>query len=146
IPIISAVGHETDITLIDYAADKRAPTPTGAAEMAVPVRGELIAYVDDLGARQRGAVRRSLANLRDRTRAATAGLPRAADLTATQRQRLDLAAARLDSALRDSYQKKALRFAERGATFGPSILKRHMEREGLRLAGCAQRLNPEILG
>jgi exodeoxyribonuclease VII large subunit len=146
IPVISAVGHETDITLIDYVADRRAPTPTGAAEMAVPVRGELIAYVDDLGSRQRGAVRRSLANLRDRTRAATAGLPRAIDLTATQRQRLDLAAARLESALRDSYQKKALRFAGKGAGFGPGILRRHMEREGLRLAGCAQRLNPEILG
>lgn len=145
IPIISAVGHETDTTLVDYAADKRAPTPTGAAEMAVPVRGELLAYVDDLGARQRGAARRTLVSQRDRLRAASAGLPRAADLTATQRQRLDLASARLDAALRHSYQKKALRFAERGGTFGPSMLKRHMEREGLRLSSCAQRLQPGVL-
>ncbi|WP_196259510.1 exodeoxyribonuclease VII large subunit [Pelagibacterium limicola] len=145
IPIISAVGHETDITLIDYAADKRAPTPTGAAEMAVPVRGELIAYVDDLGSRQRGAARRSVINLRDRLRAASAGLPRPTDLTSTQRQRLDLVSARLESALRNAYQKKALRFAERGATFGPAILRRHFEREGLRLSSCAQRLQPDML-
>ncbi|WP_116653102.1 exodeoxyribonuclease VII large subunit [Pelagibacterium sediminicola] len=145
IPVISAVGHETDTTLVDYAADRRAPTPTGAAEMAVPVRSELIAYVDDLGSRQRGATRRSLAHLRDRLRAAAAGLPRAADLTATQRQRLDLAATRLDAALRHSHQKKALRFAEKGASFGPAILRRHFEREGLRLASCAQRLAPDLL-
>lgn len=145
IPVISAVGHETDITLIDYVADKRAPTPTGAAEMAVPVRGELIAYVEDLGVRQRGASRRSLANLRDRLRAASAGLPRAHDLTATQRQRLDLAATRLDAALRHSHQKKALAFAEKAGSFGPAILRRHIERERVQLASCAQRLQPEIL-
>lgn len=145
IPVISAVGHETDTTLVDYAADRRAPTPTGAAEMAVPVRSELIAYVDDLGSRQRGATRRSLTHLRDRLRAAAAGLPRAADLTATQRQRLDLAATRLDAALRHSHQKKALRFAEKGSGFGPAILMRHFEREGLRLASCAQRLAPDLL-
>src|SRR5690606_34184122 len=80
IPIISAVGHETDTTLIDYAADMRAPTPTAAAEAAVPVRAELIAYVDDLGHRARNSVRRSLSGDRDRLRAAAGQLPRPLDL------------------------------------------------------------------
>ncbi|HEY9214920.1 MAG TPA: exodeoxyribonuclease VII large subunit, partial [Ancylobacter sp.] len=56
IPLISAVGHETDITLIDFAADVRAPTPTAAAEMAVPVRGELVAEIQSLHARMGGAL------------------------------------------------------------------------------------------
>ena len=69
IPIISAVGHETDTTLVDYASDMRAPTPTAAAEAAVPVRAELIGYVDDHGARQRQAARRLTISARDRLRA-----------------------------------------------------------------------------
>src|SRR5690606_35665967 len=90
IPVISAVGHETDTTLIDHVSDMRAPTPTAAAEAAVPVRTELIAYVDDHGHRMRNCVRRTLANDRDRLRAAAAGLPRPLDLVATARQRVDL--------------------------------------------------------
>ncbi|MEO8882766.1 MAG: exodeoxyribonuclease VII large subunit, partial [Devosia sp.] len=95
IPVISAVGHETDTTLCDYAADMRAPTPTAAAEAAVPVRAELIAYVDDIGLRQRQAARRVTVGYRDRVRAASAALPRPLDLLATARQRVDLASTRL---------------------------------------------------
>ncbi len=66
IPLISAVGHETDTTLIDYASDLRAPTPTAAAELAVPVRADLIDAVDDLALRQRRAVNRFVTDRRDR--------------------------------------------------------------------------------
>src|SRR5690606_31914693 len=108
IPVISAVGHETDTTLCDFAADARAPTPTAAAEAAVPVRAELIFYVDDQGLRLRNALRRGTASGRDRLRAAAAALPRPLDLVATARQRLDHAGDRLSGGLRHLGQVKAI--------------------------------------
>ncbi|MBJ3784874.1 exodeoxyribonuclease VII large subunit [Devosia sediminis] len=128
IPLISAVGHETDTTLVDYASDMRAPTPTAAAEAAVPVRAELIAYVEDQGARQRQSARRSLASLRDRLRAASAGLPRPGNLVATQRQRLDMAASQLTGALRDSVSQRRLAFSRLAAPLQPRLVRqRHAE-------------------
>ncbi|WP_108462000.1 exodeoxyribonuclease VII large subunit [Devosia naphthalenivorans] len=124
IPIISAVGHETDTTLVDYASDMRAPTPTAAAEAAVPVRAELIGYVDDHGARQRQAARRLTISARDRLRAAAAGLPRPADLVATQRQRLDHAASNLFSCLRHSVQERHVHFSRVAPRLGPQLLQR----------------------
>ncbi|MFB0490396.1 exonuclease VII large subunit [Methylobacterium sp. OAE515] len=99
IPLISAVGHETDTTLIDYVSDRRAPTPTGAAEMAVPVRADLIATVADLAARSVGAVGRRIERDRVDLRALGRALPSADVLLAAKRQRLDLAEARLAPAL-----------------------------------------------
>lgn len=128
IPVISAVGHETDTTLIDYAADMRAPTPTAAAEAAVPVRAELIAYVEDQGSRQRQAARRGLASLKDRLRAATAGLPRPADLVATQRQRVDLSASQLTGALRHFVQARRLAYSRVASAVQPRLVRhRHAE-------------------
>ena len=99
IPLISAVGHETDTTLIDFAADRRAPTPTGAAEMAVPVRADLIATVADLSARAVGGIQRRMERDRADLRALSRAIPSADTLLAGKRQRLDLADARLAPAL-----------------------------------------------
>src|SRR5215212_10093125 len=89
IPLISAVGHETDVTLIDFAADKRAPTPTAAAEMAVPVRSDLITRISALNNRQVACWQRGLENRRKELRSLARALPGLEDLFALPRQRLD---------------------------------------------------------
>ncbi len=101
IPLISAVGHETDTTLIDFVADRRAPTPTAAAEMAVPVRSELVSDVSDLG-RRLGlglGLRRGLSQRRRDLGGLTRGLREPRELLALARQRLDECAERLHRAL-----------------------------------------------
>jgi exodeoxyribonuclease VII large subunit len=99
IPLIAAVGHETDWTLIDYAADRRAPTPTGAAEMAVPVRADLEATTADLGRRLHLAMRRLSDRRKSDLRSASRALPTLDALVAVPRQRLDLAASKLGRGL-----------------------------------------------
>src|SRR6185437_2087592 len=99
IPLISAVGHETDWTLIDWAADARAPTPTKAAEWAVPKYSELVAQSGKLGLRLKTAALRLLDGLRTYLRAAQRGLPRRQDLLALPRQRYDAVERRLGRAL-----------------------------------------------
>src|SRR5262245_53852547 len=142
IPVISGVGHETDTTLVDYAADHRAPTPTAAAEAAVPVRADLIAYVDDQGARTRTVIRRQLGNNRDRLRAAAGELPRPLDLLNIARQRLDLASQHLAGSLRDLGQQKRLRFAEAAARLSPQALQADLRHARARLDPIAERLQP----
>ena len=139
IPIISAVGHETDTTLVDYASDMRAPTPTAAAEAAVPVRTELIGYVDDLGSRQRQGARRIAGSARDRLRAASAGLPRPTDLVSTQRQRLDHAASNLFAGLRHSVQDHRVRLSRIEPRLAPQLLVRRQSEFGERLGNLARR-------
>lgn len=101
IPVISAVGHETDTTLADYAADRRAPTPTAAAEIAVPVRAELAATLGDLAVRQQRGVMRPLSLGRERLQARAERMPRIEALLQPQAQKLDDAAERLRGALKD---------------------------------------------
>ncbi|MCP5387095.1 MAG: exodeoxyribonuclease VII large subunit [Novosphingobium sp.] len=99
IPVISAVGHETDTTLADFAADLRAPTPTAAAELAVPVREELHAQLSELGLRQRRAATRPLQLGRERLAVRAERLPAPQELIAPHAQRLDELAERLRRAL-----------------------------------------------
>ncbi len=101
IPVISAVGHETDTTLADYAADRRAPTPTAAAEIAVPVHADLAATVADFANRQRRAVFRPIELGRERLDARIKRLPRLEQLLQPQAQRLDELGERLRRGLMD---------------------------------------------
>jgi exodeoxyribonuclease VII large subunit len=144
IPIISAVGHETHTTLIDYAADLRAPTPTAAAEAAVPVRAELVGYVDDQGQRLRNCLRRTLGNDRDRLRAAAAHLPRPLDILAAASQRLDHAASRLSAGLKATQQKKASAFAALAPRVSSRALQKMLVVERQHLDRLAVRLVPAV--
>jgi exodeoxyribonuclease VII large subunit len=99
IPIISAVGHETDTTLCDFAADMRAPTPTAAAEMAVPVRAELLAQARDLGLRGERCARRYAERAGEQLANCLRLWPGRDVLLSPQRQRLDELAERLPRAL-----------------------------------------------
>ena len=139
IPLITGVGHETDSTLVDFAADHRAPTPSAAAEAAVPVRSELIAYVDDQGQRSRGSMRGRLANNRDRLRAAAGELPRPLDLLNIARQRLDRAADQLTASLRHLGQSKRIAFGKASPHLRPQILQQRLEALSLRLADAGRR-------
>ena len=108
IPLVSAVGHETDTTLIDHAADRRAPTPTGAAEIVAPVRSELLAAAEGLGARLGGGLRRLVERRKTELRAAARALPAPEALLAQPRQRLDLAAQRLPQRMRSAIDRRSL--------------------------------------
>ncbi len=135
IPLISAVGHETDLTLIDYASDQRAPTPTAAAEMAVPVRADLLAHIAGLESRRRSALARGLDQRRQRLRDVARALPRPDTVLSQQIQSLDALTLRLGAALGAGLQSKRLGFASSDAgRFGPRSLERLLERAADRLA------------
>ena len=140
IPTISAVGHETDVTLADYAADVRAPTPTAAAEMAVPVRAELIAQLATWRSRMTGAATRHRALAGERLTALARHLPKREALYAPQRQRLDDAAERLDRSQRHRLALAGERLVTLGAALRPALLARAWDRDRAKLAGLARLL------
>ena len=129
IPLISAVGHETDWTLLDHAADWRAPTPTAAAERAVPVRTEVLAYVADMAARQHRAMSRAMDERRTRITAAGRGLPRPDDLLALARQRFDAASGRLGQSLKSATAASRNRFDRVAARLSVRPLQQQIMRD-----------------
>ncbi len=120
IPLISAVGHETDTSLLDFAADKRAPTPTAAAEMAVPVRVDLAQRLLALRTRLSGSASRLIAERRGRLLAAERGLPRPQALLAVARQRLDDWNERLARSLHVGIERQRHRLARIAARLTPA--------------------------
>jgi exodeoxyribonuclease VII large subunit len=141
IPLISAVGHETDTTLIDFASDRRAPTPTAAAEMAVPVRTELIAQVMDFERRNLRVFTRGVSERRTNLAGLVRALPRADQLFAPPRQRFDVASERLGHALRRNLQEHRRAFMEAAVLLRPNRISQHIVRERDRLARLGQQLD-----
>lgn len=144
IPLISAVGHETDTTLIDFAADRRAPTPTAAAEIAVPVRADLATWLAETEARMARAARSRVEGHGQRLRDLSRALGRPETLIAPARQRFDLMSDRLAPALRMVTVRKRAGFAPLEARIAPAILRRYLAQEGRRLETLAARLAPAL--
>ncbi len=147
IPLISAVGHETDTTLIDYAADMRAPTPTAAAEMAVPVRAELQAYTEQTAMRNRNALRKLLAFHGERVQGLARGLPRPQQLVATMAQTLDGMTERLLHALPRNLHLRSEKLQRISASLSPRFLQQmlvHQQQRVAHLGAMLESLN--VLG
>ena len=140
IPLISAVGHETDWTLIDHAADWRAPTPTAAAEKAVPVKAELQAQISDLSLRLKRAQVRYFEKHRTELRSLARALPSADMLLALPRRRFDEAAGRLPRALSQNTQNARTRFERSHIRLSPRALAVRITNEQVRLKEQSARL------
>jgi exodeoxyribonuclease VII large subunit len=148
IPIISAVGHETDTTLCDFAADVRAPTPTAAAEMAVPVRSELLATVQSLGLRSLRTVRRYAERADERYNAVAQRFPERSALLAPQTQRVDDLSERLKRGLGLSLARARGDLAHASGALRPALLEQRLARSRDKLAQLwrvAASLNPDLV-
>ena len=144
IPLISAVGHETDTTLIDFVSDRRAPTPTAAAEMAVPVRHELMAWLEGSGARMTAALSGGLQRRGQRLRDLGRAMPRPDALTEAPRQKLDIFGDKLGPALIGGVQKRKIRLANAAGRLRPVMLMQQARAERDRLDKLSARLGPAL--
>ena len=144
IPLISAVGHETDTTLIDFVSDKRAPTPTAAAELAVPVRMELLAWTESQDARLSRAVQQVVMRRKEKLRDLARVLPRPDALLNDPRQRLDRAEEALPRALRQTVERRAAALNERAGAIRPSTLRARLAAESTRVSEWSRRLGPAL--
>ena len=145
IPLISAVGHETDTTLIDHASDRRAPTPTAAAEMAVPVRLDLVAEVAAKAARLSAGLSRLLAERRLRVTGLARGLPSPQDLIGNAAQRLDHGAERLRLAAERHLRALRHRLDLAAVQLRPDLLAADLGRSAARLADADARLHAALM-
>jgi len=127
IPIISAVGHETDTTLIDFASDVRAPTPTAAAEIAVPVKQELVVALSSLENRQKKSIFLMLKNKTQRVADLSKGLPKGEDLFLSQRQKIDFIADKLPKSLIVLNQNLKLRMFAISAKLNIKVIEQNVE-------------------
>ena len=145
IPLISAVGHETDTTLIDFVSDRRAPTPTAAAEMATPVLAELKALVSDFGARMHRTGGRAVEDRRGRVEAAGRALTRVTDMVELATQRFGIVSGRLAAGLARNaaaHERDLVRISGR---LSPLLLQRPQAVQRQRLDGFVGRLQPGVL-
>ncbi|MBE8220184.1 MAG: exodeoxyribonuclease VII large subunit [Alphaproteobacteria bacterium] len=141
IPLISAIGHETDTTLIDFAADVRAPTPTAAAELAVPVRAELQATLADIKARKLRSLTRIMQGAKQVLDAAARHLRRPDDVLAYPRQAFDALALRHPKALAARVKDFDIMRQRMSARFNPRIIANLLNNKGARLKGAARGLD-----
>ena len=140
IPLISAVGHETDTTLIDFVSDLRAPTPTAAAEKAVPVRADLLAELAAKHARLHGSMRRLMEERRNRVTSAARALPRPDELLGLARQRFDSASGRLVQALKSNTREQSARFHRVAPRLSLAPLRAVLANEGKSLDLSGRRM------